>query len=103
MADGKAIDRATARGGIDVGLTRLRHAKFIRGNQGSSKRNLIFYRLDLLSVLIHGHPWPNQFQTTKPAHFSTPPTGTPLPASRFPAMLPPGNISGCERANKALF
>jgi hypothetical protein len=40
MADGKAIDRATARGGIDGGLNRLRHAQFISGNGASSKRKV---------------------------------------------------------------
>jgi hypothetical protein len=40
MADGKAIDRATARGGIDGGLNRFRHAQFIRGNGASSKRKV---------------------------------------------------------------
>jgi hypothetical protein len=40
MADGKAIDRATARGGIDGGLTRLRHAQFIRGNGAGLKRKV---------------------------------------------------------------
>jgi hypothetical protein len=40
MADGKAIDRATARGGIDGRLNRLRHAQFIRGNGASLKRKV---------------------------------------------------------------
>ena len=40
MADGKTIDRATARGGIDGGLSRFRHAKFISGNGASSKRKV---------------------------------------------------------------
>jgi hypothetical protein len=42
MAYGKAIDRATARGGIDGGLNRLRHAQFISGNGASSKRKVHF-------------------------------------------------------------
>jgi hypothetical protein len=40
MADGKAIDRAAARGGIDGGLNRLRHTEFICGNGASSKRKV---------------------------------------------------------------
>jgi hypothetical protein len=40
MADGKAINRATARGGIDGGLARLRHTRFIRGNGTGLKRKV---------------------------------------------------------------
>jgi hypothetical protein len=40
MADGKAIDRATARGGIDGGLNRFRHTEFIIGNSAGLKRKV---------------------------------------------------------------
>ena len=40
MADGRAIDRAEARGGVDGGLNRLWHAPFIFGHEASSKRKV---------------------------------------------------------------
>jgi len=40
MRDGRAIDRAQARGGVDVGLDWLRHAPFIFGGGASSKRKV---------------------------------------------------------------
>jgi hypothetical protein len=40
MRDGRTHDRAQARGGIDGGLNRLRHASFIFGNGASSKRKV---------------------------------------------------------------
>jgi len=42
MADGKAIDRAKSRGGIDGGLSRFRHAQLIFGHDASSKRKVRF-------------------------------------------------------------
>jgi hypothetical protein len=37
MSDGKAVNRAEVRGGIDGGLARLKHVKFICGNGRTSK------------------------------------------------------------------
>jgi hypothetical protein len=41
MADGKAVNRAAARRGIDGGLAGLKHAKGIRGTVATSKLKVL--------------------------------------------------------------